>query len=284
MQSRMIIAETWEKVATLLKELGIKKKEHLWGKIEDCRATSDHMRREIARVIAHPLPDRAKSGELLTFLAEIEVEIDKIQSSRNQLQSINTGIIGSFFNHPRFKNYYADKLSLETRNHVASLALLRAADTFDPTKGGTFSTYAFGWIRSFISKEAEGGKKHTHLSLDAPTHSTAEESGGLLHTIADKKAMSPDAQSQQHSLYEQLQSVLEEMHPTLRRALELVHGLGSDTGYSHEETAKIMSGESLRTIKHQKEITASKVREYIKQAKRIIAHAMRESYERENKK
>lgn len=272
---RAIIAGRWERVSDLLRDLGIREKSNLTEKIFASEATSDHIRSEIKRILAHELPERAKAGELVTLLAETEADASAIQEQRNLLQSKNGGIVGAFFKRQKFADYYADKLDLETRKSLAEEGLLRAADTFDPSIGG-LSTYAFLWMKAYIQRAGTGDRKHTRDSLDREFgRKKGGEAANLLALTEDHRAEQPYAAGQRRELIAVLRGVMAEMPIQWRRSLELLSGLTTDhRTYTTKEAADIMNGEGLRTIEKQVAVTPMKAADWAKQARRRIVQKM----------
>ncbi len=268
---RAVIAERWIQISDLLRDLNISEKPHLTQKILASEAMSDHIRMEVRRILECEPAESAKADDLRSLLTKTEADVDAIQAQRNALQSENGGIVGGFFKHPKFKNFYAERLDFETRRNLAEAALLRAADTFDPSMG-ELTTYAFWWIQSTIREAADKDAKHTRVSLDKESRG---DTTNFLALTEDRRAEQPYEIEHRRELREMLHNVMKEMPLHLRRALELTQGLCPDHRvHSPEDAAEIMMHEGVETTEKKVGITKHKVCSWVSEAKRVIAQKM----------
>jgi RNA polymerase sigma factor (sigma-70 family) len=110
---------------------------------------------------------------------------DKVE----QLVTENLGLVGAVVNrtlrlYPRLPSGY-DRDDLYS---VGSLGLLRAAQTYDPTRGTAFSTYAYGCIEHAIvgALKRETNRQIECISLSL--HYGEEEENPLEEQLADPEA------------------------------------------------------------------------------------------------
>lgn len=268
---RVQMAEIWAQIQRLSHELGLKVKPKISEKILKQRAASWHIRIAIQRILAQPMPERAKSGTLLTYLAEVDELSAQAAMHRNEFLQHQRGLAMSFFD-TSYKDYCSNLLDLPTRKALAEEAVLRAAETFDPAKG-EFSTYAFQGILKKIRSAWEKERKHTRISLDAPRKGAKKKIDGTMHgIILDHRVQEPSRVAQRREMIATLRHILEELPTQWRVALELTAGLTDDHRcYSPEEAARIMNERGIVTINKGVAVTAEKIRVWVMQAKRVIA-------------
>lgn len=98
------------------------------------------------------------------------------------------------------------------------LALVRAAEGFDPTRGVTFSTYAVKCVRHGILNELAGGRQRAgDVSLETPIGGDGETELG--DVLADPRAERPGAALVAQAGFERLLTDLGPRHQRLIRAL-----------------------------------------------------------------
>ncbi len=268
---RTRIAGEWTRIMELASDLDISVKKDLSTHILRCRCASWVIRAEIARILTLVPEDRAKAGALLAHLAETDELAVKNAEIRNELLEAQGGLATSFLQ--KFPDFCSDRLDYSTRYAIAESAVLRAAETFDPSQG-KLSTYAYRVIESAMRRAWKSEGKHTTISLDAGRK--AGKGGGdevtLYGTRADSRMESPSRRAERTELIQALHEVLAQLPTQLRRSIELVEGI-NETHKRHtpEEAAEIMTKEGLLTMERHVAIRPKKVEDWVKMAKRLIA-------------
>lgn len=274
MRLRADIAGRWKRIAELLRFFEIKESKKLTSKILKVKATTDHMREEIYRILSFDFPDIPEVDELVSLLTKTDEDISKIQGQRDTLFALNSAIIGSFFQTEKYAGYYRRIPYLE-RLKIVEDGLLRACDTFNPEEG-ELSTYAFLWMKAYVQKIGKLMTQNKEVSLNQKNKdSRSDDTTDLLATIEDNRYQQPDEAGEQCERAMMLRQIVEEMPIEYRRAMELVCGLGDSVAtYSQQQAAKIMNAEGLRTVKG-KEFSPANLQKYVEGAKQQIAQKMK---------
>jgi RNA polymerase primary sigma factor len=144
--------------------------------------------------------------------------------ARNKLVMANYGLI-----HMVAGAYRRAGVRYEDLVQEGAMGLMRAAETFDPTRGVRFGTYAVYWIRSKVQRFIEAqrresnplmagvdavdhadGKRHiprgSTLSLEAPLDAAADRT--VADTVSDPEALSPEEQTVGEMTRQRLEAAL----------------------------------------------------------------------------
>lgn len=138
----------------------------------------------------------------------------------------NKGLIW-FILQRRFSFLLADADRLHDAYSAAYIALLRAAENFDPARGVKFGSYASDCIQGKILQSLKDGKKAHRLptvSLDVPL---SEDGGRLEDLVADPQAIAPEQSAVPKMAFAQLLRPLKQQQRVVVQAL---YAEGQDTG------------------------------------------------------
>jgi len=148
------------------------------------------------------------SYESLTIEREVELG-EKIQNSpkdcngrptdRESVDALVNGNLRFVVSVAKQYEYCAGCLSILDLINEGNMGLLQAAETFDPTRGFKFISYAIGYIRMFILDaltnksrivtDYHKGVSNRHTSLDAPTSEDNDTTyGDVLCTSTDAES------------------------------------------------------------------------------------------------
>jgi DNA-directed RNA polymerase sigma subunit (sigma70/sigma32) len=144
-------------------ELDIENAAHLLALVEDGQLEKGMQNEPL------PVPVDAQGKPLRRLTADDEAALaTRIQRSgdvdaRNALVLANLGLVHLLANQMRRQGIRYDDLVQE-----GTLGLLRATETFDPTRNVRFSTYCVYWIRAKIQRFLQRATKKTSRRLRAP--------------------------------------------------------------------------------------------------------------------
>lgn len=204
------------------------------------------------------------SYESLTIEREVELG-EKIQSSpkdcngkptdQESVNALVNGNLGFVVSVAKQYEYCGGSLSILDLISEGNMGLLQAAETFDPTRGFKFISYAVGYIRMYILDaltnksrivaDYHKGVSNRHTSLDAPTSDDNDT------TLGDMLCTSTDAESfRNESLSTDLMRVLNNvLNPQEVTIICIVFGINTPAK-KRWEIAEIMdcSQERVRQI------------------------------------
>ncbi len=147
------------------------------------------------------------------------------RTAPHQRAEENKGLIW-FILQRRFSFLLADADRLHDAYSAAYIALLRAAENFDPARGVKFGSYASDCIQGKILQSLTDGKKAQRLptvSLDVPL---SEDGGRLEEIVADPQAIAPEQSAVQKIAFAQLLRPLKEQQ---RAVVQALYEGGQDT-------------------------------------------------------
>lgn len=153
--------------------------------------------------------------------------------ARNRLVEANTPLV--LWCVKRLKDR-TGTLSPEEAECAGYLALIRAADLFDPDRGFSFTTYAVRVIRSRIFLEAFGDPSRFDKPKIIPATDMALDGDYLLNNIPAREDLSPDEQDELDDKRRRLSRLLAQLPPRHRQAILLRYG----QGLTHENIGRIM--------------------------------------------
>ena len=149
------------------------------------------------------------------------------RTAAHQRAEENKGLIW-FILQRRFSFLLADADRLAEAYSAAYIALLRAAENFDPARGVKFGSYASDCIQGKILQSLRDGKKAQRLltvSLDVPLGE--DGSGRLEEIVADPQAVAPEQSTVQKMAFAQLLRPLKQQQ---RAVVQALYEGGQDTG------------------------------------------------------
>lgn len=157
-----------------------------------------------------------------------------MEKEKEKLISENMNYVKAMADHHRGKGVDFDDLVSE-----GTLALIEAAEKYDPNRGNRFVGYAKPFIeqamRKAISAQASGGmrgdapvtqsgRKPAPVSMDAPVREGSKYT--LLDILADPDATSGDEVATLRGLAEDLREAVKVLEDRERQVVESFYGLG----------------------------------------------------------
>jgi len=169
------------------------------------------------------------------------------RTAAHQRAEENKGLIW-FIIQRRFSFLLADADRLADAYSAAYIALLRAAENFDPARGVKFGSYASDCIQGKILQSLTDGKKAQRLptvSLDMPL---GEDGGRLEDVTADPQAVLPEQSAVQaeaflhrlRPLSEQQRRVVQAVYGEGQRLTEVAQALGVSRQWAHHVHAQAL--------------------------------------------
>ncbi len=256
---RREISERWQGILPLLDGLGIPHKKKIHTKITDIQAYSWEVRDAVKNILQHPFDDRAKAGKLFAELAEIDELAVLLSDLRNKfLEPQIEMLVGGFLK--KYSQYYGSVLDYEERKEAGGIAVMRAAEKFNPERGG-FSTYAYCCIRSEIQNMAAKERRHLAISLDAPLKGEKSDDGAtLLNVIASTRGAVPTHSASLSAMLEELDATINDLEPVHQALIRMRFGLNDDGRvWAQEKVADELNRLGFRTPHKQGAINRQKV-------------------------
>ncbi len=146
-----------------------------------------------------------------------------------------------------------DGLDLEDLVMEGNIALMTAAQKFDPSKNVRFCTYAVWWIKNAIYRALEKKMKcplsWTAMRLDAVLGDN-EDAEPLVNCIADNSYANPGEEASERCMEQSLDDALKRLKPKEEKVLRLRYGFDSAECMTLEQIGKILghTKEGIRQI------------------------------------
>ena len=136
------------------------------------------------------------------------------------------------------KKYYASQNDQEDLVSIGTIGLIKAVDTFDPSKGIRLSSYASRCIENEILMYLRKSSQLRHeVSIDDPLH--VDWDGNEL-LLSDLLGSDPDAVNrdiEQEAEKNLLRSAVDRLSPREKKIMVLRFGLGSSREHTQKEVA-----------------------------------------------
>lgn len=136
-----------------------------------------------------------------------------------------------------------DGLDLEDLVMEGNIALMTAAQKFDPSKNVRFCTYAVWWIKNAIWKALEKKSKCPASWTAARLNAVCDDKEGaepLVNRIADKLYPNPGEEAVELCIEESLVAALKRLKPKEEKVLRLRYGFDSAECMTLEQIGKLL--------------------------------------------
>lgn len=168
---------------------------------------------------------------------------DLSASSLDSLMAQHDGLV-----HAVLRRQWGGTLSYEERLHAGRIGLWQALEHYDPTRGTTFSTYAWSAIARHIWRAVRLGapQQATRTPLAdqppslplRPAQGYGSEPAPSLHS---GQALDPDAALLQQEIVATLQALVERLPTPLRRVVIAYYGLADQPACSLRQIGTLLS-------------------------------------------
>ncbi|MDD5861272.1 MAG: sigma-70 family RNA polymerase sigma factor [Prevotella sp.] len=145
------------------------------------------------------------------------------QRTINGLVKENQGYVVSLA-----KKYLHHGMDLEDLVSEGNIGMIRAAQSFDASKGSRFVSYAAPFIKDCIEKALKVFEERSPLSVDEPLPVGSSNTINLLHVMADPHATHPDERIFVEADEQEVGKMLAQLNDRQQTVIREFYGLGCE--------------------------------------------------------